>query len=81
MQSNKFVDLTQKAQIEEVKARFHYREGEGWFTPEGHFAGTNEADVIKALIDLEEAEINAIGDCMGGCSMVAPRLEDFVKKT
>jgi hypothetical protein len=81
MLNDKFVDLDRKVQIEEIKARFHYREGAGWYTPEGIFAGNNEADVIAALIDLEEAEINAIGDCMGGCCMLAPRLEDFVRKS
>ena len=81
MPNDKFVDLCQEVRIEEIKARFHYREGAGWYTPEGVFAGSNEADVIAALIDLEEAEINAIGDCMGGCSMLSPRLEDFVRKS
>lgn len=80
MHGDKFVDLTTEQQRESVKVRFQYREGLGWFTGEGIFAGANEADVICALIDLEEAEINAIGDCMAGCSMVSPRLEDFVRK-
>jgi hypothetical protein len=81
MRNEKFVDLDRKEQMEEIQARFHYREGAGWYTPEGVFAGKNEADVIAALIDLEEAEINAIGDCMGGCCMLSPRLEDFVRNS
>ena len=80
MHGDKFVDLTAEQQQQAVKVRFQYREGLGWFTEEGIFAGANVADVIGALIDLEEAEINAIGDCMAGCSMVSPRLEDFVRK-
>ena len=80
MHDEKFVDLPRKTQIEEVRTRFHYREGVGWYSLEGVFAGKNEGDVIAALIDLEEAEISAIGDCMGGCCMISPRLEDFVRK-
>jgi hypothetical protein len=80
MQDEKFVELTREQQMAAVKARFQYREGTGWFTSQGIFAGTTEAEVIDALIDLEEAEINAIGDCMGGCSMLTPRLEDFIRK-
>ncbi len=81
MHGDKFVDLTTEQQREAVKVRFQYREGLGWFTGEGIFAGATEADVIGALIDLEEAEINAIGDCMGGCCMVSPQLGDFVRKS
>ena len=62
MHDQKFVDLSREMQLEEVTTRFQYRKGAGWFTPEGSFAGKNETDVIEALIDLEEAEINAIGD-------------------
>jgi len=80
MLEEKFSHLTGERQIEEVRRRFQYREASGWFTPEGVFAGANEAEVIAAMIDLEEAEINSIGDCMGGCSMIIPRLEDFVRK-
>ena len=36
-------------------------------------------DVIAALIDLEDAEINAVGDCMSGCCMMQPKFEDFVR--
>ena len=81
MHDQKFVDLSREMQLEEVTTRFQYRKGTGWFTPEGIFAGKNETDVIEALIDLEEAEINAIGDCMGGCCMVSPQLGDFVRKS
>ncbi|MCL2458648.1 MAG: hypothetical protein FWF31_07340 [Desulfobulbus sp.] len=80
MLEGKLVDLPRERQAEVVRSRFQRREGSGWFTPEGVFAGASEEEVIAALIDLEEAEINAIGDCMGGCSMIAPRLEDFVRK-
>ena len=80
MLEEKFIDLPGERQAEVVRSRFQYREGSGWFTPEGVFASASEAEVIADLIDLEEAEINAIGDCMGGCSMITPRLEDFVRK-
>jgi hypothetical protein len=80
MHADKFVDLTSEQQREEVNNRFRFQESSGWFTPEGVYAGRNTEDVIAALIDLEEAEINTIGDCMTGCCMVPPRLEDFVRK-
>lgn len=80
MHAYKFVDLTREQQREEVHNRFRFQENAGWFTPEGVFAGSNVKEVIAALIDLEEAEINTIGDCMTGCCMVPPRLEDFVRK-
>ncbi|MCL2791193.1 MAG: hypothetical protein FWD79_11240 [Desulfobulbus sp.] len=80
MSYEKFIDLSDEQRMEVVRSRFRYRQGSGWFTPEGVFAGASEADVIAALIDLEEAEINAIGDCMGGCAMIAPRLENFVRR-
>ena len=44
------------------------------------FAGKSEEDVIAALLALEEAEIAGIGDCMGGCPMISPKLQDFVRK-
>ncbi len=81
MLNHKFVDLTRKQQEEQVNSRFQFQENAGWFTPEGVFAGKSVEDVIAALIDLEEAEINAIGDCMTGCCMVPPRLEDFVRNS
>ena len=80
MQADKFIDLTREQQREQVSNRFQFREGAGWYTPEGIFAGRSAEDVIAALIDLEEAEINTMGDCMTGCCMVPPRLEDFVRK-
>ena len=80
MHADTFINLPQEQQKEEVESRFQFREGAGWFTPEGVFAGGTFEDVIAALIDLEEAEINAIGDCMTGCCMVPPQLEDFVRK-
>lgn len=80
MQDVKFVDLSLDKQLESVRKRFQWKEGAGWFTTDDVFAGSSEADVIAALIDLEAAEISAIGDCMGGCCMVAPRLEEFVRK-
>jgi len=80
MYADKFVDLTGEQQREAVNSRFRFQENAGWFTPEGVFAGRSAEDVIAALIDLEEAEINTIGDCMTGCCMVPPRLEDFVRK-
>ena len=80
MHNEKFVDLPREQQVEAVTTRFQHREGSGWFTPEGSFVGRTESDVIAALIDLEDAEISAIGDCMGGCSMIPPRLEDFVRR-
>lgn len=81
MQADKFMDLPQEQQQQQVHDRFRFREKAGWFTPLGLFVGSTMEDVIAALIDLEEAEINTIGDCMTGCCMVPPRLEDFVRKS
>jgi hypothetical protein len=78
--NSKFIDLSREQQIEEVRKRFQYREGLGWHTMDGSYAGANEDDVIAALIDLEEAEINAVGDCMSGFCMIQPKFEDFVRK-
>jgi len=80
MLSEKFVDLPNEQQLEHVRHRFLYREEAGWFTPEGVFAGRTDTEVIAALIDLEDAEISAIGDCMTGGCMLTPKLEDFVRK-
>ncbi len=80
MNDRKFVDLPSQEQRRQVQERFRFRQGTGWFTAEGEFAGTAEEDVIAALIDLEAAEIDAIGDCMSGCCMVQPKLTDFVRK-
>jgi len=76
----KFVDLPRQEQLNQVCHRFCYQEGAGWFTPEGVYAGKNADEVIVALIELEDAEINAIGDCMTGSCMLTPKLEDFVRK-
>ncbi len=78
--TTKFIELPREQQLAEVHTRFQHREGSGWHTMEGIFAGANEDDVIAALIDFEEAEINAIGDCMTGFCMVQPLFEDFVRK-
>lgn len=78
--NTKFIDMPREQQVAEVGKRFQFREGSGWFTVEGTFAGADEDDVIAALIDLEEAEINAIGDCMTGFCVVQPKFEDFVRK-
>lgn len=80
MEQEKFADWPPDRQMAEVRNRFQHREGSGWWTAAGLFVGASEATVIQALIDLETAEIEAIGDCMGGCSMVSPKLEDFVRK-
>jgi hypothetical protein len=80
MQDVKYVDLSLDEQLETVRKRFQWKKGVGWFTADGVFVGSSEGDVIAALIDLEAAEISAIGDCMGGCCMVAPGLEEFVRK-
>lgn len=76
----KFIELPRDRQIAVVREQFQFRDQQGWFTKEGIFAGANEEDVIAALIDLEEAEINAVGDCMSGFCMVQPKFEDFVRK-
>lgn len=76
----KFIDMPREEQIAEVRNRFQFREGSGWYTRDGAFAGAHEDDVIAALIDLEEAEINAIGDCMTGFSVIPPKFDNFVRK-
>ncbi|MGE4560208.1 MAG: hypothetical protein AB7E77_08405 [Desulfobulbus sp.] len=78
--NTKFIDMPREQQVAEVCKRFQFREGSGWHTVEGTFAGADEDAVIAALIDLEEAEINAIGDCMTGFCVVQPKFEDFVRK-
>lgn len=80
MQAVKFVDLSGDEQLAQIKERFQYKPAQGWFTPEGLYVGQDAGQVIRALIDLEAAEIEAVGDCMGGCCMVPPKLEDFVRK-
>ncbi len=76
----KFVDLSLEEQIRHVAACFSYQEGKGWFSNEGEFAGMSLEKVIAALIDFEDAEINAIGDCMSGYCLTQPKLSDFVRK-
>ena len=78
MSDVKFVDLPRQLQEDQVRARFQHRQT-GWFTTRGLYAGRDIEEVIAALIDLEAAEIEAIGDCMSGCCMVQPKLEDFVR--
>ena len=78
MNDLKFVDLTRTLQEDQVRARFQQRQT-GWFTAEGLYVGKDTEEVIAALIDLEAAEIEAIGDCMSGFCMVQPKLEDFVR--
>jgi len=80
MTNTKFIDLPRKQQMADVHSRFQFRQGSGWHTAEGVFAGKDEADVIAALIDLEEAEISAVGDCMTGFCTIQPKFEDFVRK-
>lgn len=77
--TTKFIELPEAQQIAAVHQQFAFREGTGWYTREGSFAGANERDVIAALIDFEEAEINAVGDCMSGFCQIQPKFEDFVR--
>ena len=79
MAATKFIDLPREEQLAEVRGRFQFRQGSGWYTTDGLFAGQDEGDVIAALIDLEDAEINAVGDCMTGCCLMQPKFEDFVR--
>nr|WP_320009497.1 hypothetical protein [uncultured Desulfobulbus sp.] len=79
-EKTKFIDQPFEEQSAEVHKRFEYRGDSGWYTAKGEFAGANEKDVIAALIDFEEAEINSIGDCMGGICVIQPKFEDFVRK-
>lgn len=81
MNKPKFVDLPPQEQRHQVAERFCFRQGAGWFTPDGEFVGADDHHVIAALIELEAAEIEAIGDCMSGCCMVPPKLTDFVRKS
>ncbi len=79
-QGRKFIDISWDEKIEYVTSRFSSQEGKGWFTGEDEFVGASIEDVIAALIDLEDAEINAIGDCMSGYCLTQPKLSDFVRK-
>ncbi len=81
MKNKKFVDLSQDEQVVHVTSCFTLRDGHGWYGADGEFAGASVEDVIGALIDFEDAEINAIGDCMTGYCLTQPRLSDFVRKS
>lgn len=80
MYSGKFVDLTVEEQKAQVHARFEYNDDLGWTTAEGDFIGSTIEDVVQAMIDFEDAEINSIGDCMSGFCVTPPKLTDFVRK-
>ena len=64
----------------EKHSRFQFRQGSGWYTADGVFAGKDEGDVIAVLIDPEDAAISAVGDCMTGCCPVQQKFQDFVRK-
>ena len=74
-----FSTLSPAEQRQLVHKDFRYDQESGWWSADGVFAGKSEEDVIAALRELEEAEISSIGDCMGGCSMISPKLQDFVR--
>lgn len=80
MYSGKFIDKTQEEQQAYVQQNFTYTDNQGWFSQDGEFAGMSLEDVVKALVDLEDAEINSIGDCMSGFCVTPPKLSDFVRK-
>ena len=80
MYSGKFIDKTQEEKQTYVQQHFTYTENQGWFSLEGEFAGVTLEAVVQALIDLEDAEINSIGDCMSGFCVTPPKLSDFVRK-
>ena len=75
-----FAAMSPAEQLQHVHAAFCYDAASGWWSADGIFAGKTEGDVIAAVLDLEEAEIAGIGDCMGGCPMITPKLQDFVRK-
>ena len=78
--ANLFSSLSEAEKRQRVHAEFRYEPATGWWSADGVFAGASEDDVIAALLDLEEAEIAGIGDCMGGCPIVSPKLQVFVRK-
>ncbi len=80
MYKGKFVALSLSEQKEYIHANFIKKPGQGWFTLDGEYAGANQQDVIKALIDLEDEKINTMGDCMTGMCVTPPKLSDFVRK-
>ncbi len=81
MIDQKFSDLSCAEQKLYVETQFNFQEDSGWSDNDGNFLGRNHDDVIAALLDFEEAEIAAIGDCMSGCSMITPKLIDFIRKS
>ena len=80
MYSGKFIDKTQDEKQAYVQQHFTYTENQGWFSQEGEFAGGTLEAVVLALVDLEDAEINSIGDCMSGFCVTPPKLSEFVRK-
>lgn len=80
MYTGKFIDLPEEEKQEHIKATFIYKDDQGWFSTEGEYAGADIKEVIRVLIDLEDTEINSIGDCMSGMCVTPPNLSDFVKK-
>ncbi len=80
MYSGKFVDLSKKERELFINEKFKYdTASNAWYTAKGEFAGSSVEDVVEALIDLEDAEINSIGDCMTGFCVTPPKLSDFVR--
>ncbi len=80
MYTDKFVNLSDSKKKDYINDKFIYKAEQGWFTPEGEYAGADMKEVIEVLIDLEDAEINSIGDCMSGMCVSPPKLSDFVRK-
>lgn len=80
MYDGKFVDLSREKQLAYVCDHFIYKKGEGWHNSNDEFCGQTKDDVIRAMIDLEDAEINSIGDCMSGYCVTPPQFMDFVQK-
>lgn len=80
MYAGKFIDKSSEEQRQHVAEHFTWKEEQGWFSAEGEFVGATAEDVIAALIDLEDAEINSIGDCMTGFCVTPPKLAEFVRK-
>ncbi len=75
-----FSSLPREQQLTRVREEFLYKKESGWFNKEDVLIGRTEDEVIAALLDLEDAEIASIGDCMGGSPMIAPKLENFARK-
>jgi|GEM_PF-1172740 len=81
MYSGKFIDKSSEEQQRYVEEQFTRKQDQGWFSAAGEFVGATVEDVIEALIDLEDAEINSIGDCMSGFCVTPPKLADFVRRS